>query len=608
MKIKKENIVDLISGFDTILRKMDQGQKNAKSTIQGVDPVHKKSVQNLLDYLAFRSFDVRRMQKQLKNLGMTRFANAEQHIRASVLTVRSLLGFVIGEEPSEALQKQWSIKKVGKILDKKNKILFGERFHRRRGRIMVTLPSEAADNPDLVKKMMEHGLDIARINCAHDNQDVWSKMIANIRRASKELDRPIKIAMDLAGPKIRTGEIVKGPKVLRCKPTKDSMGTVTKPARMTLVPESEGFLGAQTVPIKSKKLNSILMGDVMTLVDGRGKHRKITVVEIEHNRIVVESDQTVYFVPGTVLIKSTDILEEYVVGDIPQLEQVILLKEGDELWVTKTGIGHPSRTDDNGQLVQPASISCQVPEVFDYIKPGHGIFFDDGKIGGIIIEVGKENFKVAITLAKSNGSKLRALKGINFPDSRFGFSGLTEKDREDLPFVVRNADIINFSFVNRPEDVAELYEELSLLDTPVQMGIICKIETQLGYENLIPILLAAMKSKNIGIMIARGDLAIETGWHNLGKIQDEILSLCGAAHIPVVWATQVLEGLAKKGLPSRSEITDATAALKAECIMLNKGKYILDAITLLDSILSKMEPSQNKKEPMLAKLERSHPK
>ena len=211
-------------------------------------------------------------------------------------------------------------------------------------------------------------------------------------------------------------------------------------------------------------------------------------------------------------------------------------------------------------------------------------------------------------MAKSNGSKLRALKGINFPDSRFGFSGLTKKDREDLPFVVRNADIINFSFVNKPEDVAELYEELSLLDTPVQMGIICKIETQLGYENLIPILLAAMKSKNIGIMIARGDLAIETGWHNLGKIQDEILSLCGAAHIPVVWATQVLEGLAKKGLPSRSEITDATAALKAECIMLNKGKYILDAISLLDSILSKMEPSQNKKEPMLAKLERSHPK
>ena len=104
-------------------------------------------------------------------------------------------------------------------------------------------------------------------------------------------------------------------------------------------------------------------------------------------------------------------------------------------------------------------------------------------------------------------------------------------------------------------------------------------------------------------MIARGDLAVETGWDTIGKVQEEILLFCGAAHVPVVWATQVLENLAKKGLPSRSEITDATTAIQAECIMLNKGPYINKAIGLLDTILSNLEANHDKKEVMLPKLD-----
>ena len=135
------------------------------------------------------------------------------------------------------------------------------------------------------------------------------------------------------------------------------------------------------------------------------------------------------------------------------------------------------------------------------------------------------------------------------------------------------------------------------------MDVILKIETKFAVANLTEILLAAMQAQSIGVMIARGDLAVETGWDNIGKVQEEILQLCGAAHVPVVWATQVLENLAKKGLPSRSEITDATIALQAECIMLNKGPYINRAISLLNSILSDMEANHEKKEVMLPKLE-----
>ncbi|MEM9849349.1 MAG: pyruvate kinase, partial [Bacteroidota bacterium] len=219
-----------------------------------------------------------------------------------------------------------------------------------------------------------------------------------------------------------------------------------------------------------------------------------------------------------------------------------------------------------------------------------------------ITDVDEGVFEVEISRARATGAKLMAYKGINFPDSELGFSGLTEKDRTDLAFVAAQADIVNFSFVNRPQDVTELYEELRKLGALERLGIVLKIETQFGFENLVPILLEAMKTGNVGVMIARGDLAIETGWENIGQIQQEMLSICGAAHIPVIWATQVLENLAKSGLPSRSEITDATTALRAECVMLNKGPYINQAIELLDIILSKMEASQNKNEAMLPRL------
>ena len=106
----------------------------------------------------------------------------------------------------------------------------------------------------------------------------------------------------------------------------------------------------------------------------------------------------------------------------------------------------------------------------------------------------------------------------------------------------------------------------------------------------------------MGVMIARGDLAIETGWENIARVQSEILSLCYAAHIPNIWATQVLENLAKKGIPSRAEITDAATSLRSECVMLNKGPHITNAIRFLDHILRTLEEYQDKNAPMLPKM------
>jgi pyruvate kinase len=206
-----------------------------------------------------------------------------------------------------------------------------------------------------------------------------------------------------------------------------------------------------------------------------------------------------------------------------------------------------------------------------------------------------------ITYAKDKGSKLKADKGINFPESKLKISGLTAKDKQDLAFVAENADTVNLSFVNKSDDVALYLKEITKYDR--RPGLILKIETQKGFKNLPHILLHAMKTYPVGVMIARGDLAIETGWKNFASIQEEIMRISEAAYIPVVWATQVLDNLAKKGVPTRSEITDAALAQRAECVMLNKGTYIEKAVKTLDKILRRMQKFQNKKQTILPQLE-----
>jgi pyruvate kinase len=215
--------------------------------------------------------------------------------------------------------------------------------------------------------------------------------------------------------------------------------------------------------------------------------------------------------------------------------------------------------------------------------------------------VERDRITVEITRAKPGGTKLRAHKGLNLPETSLGLFGLTDKDREDLRFVASHADGVNVSFVNHPDDVEDLLDEMESVGGE-HLGLILKIETRLGFRHLPGILLAAMEWPRVGVMIARGDLAVEGGWTHLAQIQEEILCVCEAAHVPVVWATQVLDRLAKQGLPTRSEISDVMMAERAECVMLNKGPYITRAIRTLDSILKSMQDYQRKKSTLLPAL------
>ncbi|HEY5975362.1 MAG TPA: pyruvate kinase, partial [Geobacteraceae bacterium] len=264
--------------------------------------------------------------------------------------------------------------------------------------------------------------------------------------------------------------------------------------------------------------------------------------------------------------------------------------------------------DSHGRLVSPASVGCSLPEVFADVRPGERIWLDDGMIGGIIRSVNADRIVVEITLTRPGGAKLRAEKGINLPDSRLSLSALTAKDLEDLRFVVRHAHMVGMSFIQDVADIYALQEELDRLEAP-NLGVVLKIETRRGFEMLPDLLLAAMRRPAVGVMIARGDLAVECGYERLSEVQEEILWLSEAAHVPVIWATQVLDSLAKSGLPSRAEITDAAMGSRAECVMLNKGPHITSAIKVLDNILQRMEEHVTKKSALLRQLrwwERSH--
>ncbi len=219
----------------------------------------------------------------------------------------------------------------------------------------------------------------------------------------------------------------------------------------------------------------------------------------------------------------------------------------------------------------------------------------------MIESVHDHHLLVRITHARPGGERLRAEKGINLPDTHMDVSALTRRDLADLAVVARHADIVGLSFVRSVDDVARLQARLAKARGRCR-GILLKVEARRAFELLPELILEAMLSPAIGIMIARGDLAVECGYERLAEVQEEILWICEAAHVPVVWATQVLETLAKTGQPSRAEITDAAMSERAECVMLNKGPHVLEAVDLLERILRRMEAHQHKKRAMLRRL------
>jgi pyruvate kinase len=464
--------------------------------IEGRDADRDASARNLLQYLALRRRDLRELQDPLVALGLSSLGHSEGHVQASVDAVLDALSAIVNHPLApRSRPAPIDFAHSREVLAVRTGALLGPVPRRRPTRIMVTMPTEAASDPALVREMLVAGMDCMRINCAHDAEPEWRAMLDNLRLAEDQTRRMARVVVDLPGPKLRTGP-------LASQPTSDRKGDYLR------------------------------------------------------------------------------------------------LGIGDRLLLTRDP---PAAVSGSGEC-PPAQIGCSLAEAFAVTLRGHHVWLDDGKLGGVVELVDRDSIELRITAAGAKGSKLRAGKGINLPDAVLDIDLLGTHSEEALQFAAECADIVGLSFVSRARDVKRVHAYLDQHARP-EVGMILKIETRRAFEHLPGLLLAALGGERpAGVMIARGDLAVECGYERLAEVQEEILWLCQAAHVPVIWATQVLDQLAKTGRPSRAEITDAAMGVQAECVMLNKGPRIVEAISVLDDILRRMEQHQRKKRSQLPRL------
>lgn len=592
----------LIDELWQLRESMLEVESQLAAQIKAVGRDYRPSARNLAHYLALRQKDHRLLQERLAVLGVSSLGRAEAHVLANLDKVLGILYRLRGRPwQSHAVEEPIGFEQSRKLLDKHTSALLGKPAPGRRVRIMVTLPSEAANDPDLVHRLVAAGMDIARINCAHDDAKAWRAMARHVRRAAKATKHPVRILMDLCGPKLRTGPLPNTACVAKLRPQRDDFGRVTAPARLGLYAATRParIEGADLcVGVAGDWLARLAVNDSLTTTDTRGAQRKLRIVETRRDGVLAECDQTVYLAPGTLIKhrhnKSRNASATPIV-ELPCKPASLTLHRGDMLLLTAGKAGTGITADGR------AEISCTLPEIISQVREGEPIWFDDGRIGGQILRVAPQELEVRITHARETGERLAGDKGINLPESALNLPALTAKDLEDLVVVAKEADLVGLSFVQRTSDVEELRKHLRNLHAE-HLGIILKIETRRSFENLPQLLFAAMTCKAAGIMIARGDLAVECGYERLAEVQEEILWAAEAAHLPVIWATQVLETMAKTGRPSRAEITDAAMGERAECVMLNKGPHIVDAIRALDDILRRMQDHQKKKRSLLRAL------
>jgi pyruvate kinase len=278
-------------------------------------------------------------------------------------------------------------------------------------------------------------------------------------------------------------------------------------------------------------------------------------------------------------------------------EVIARVSAGDRLLLAKTR----EAGERAGKGAKLPLVGCTLPSIVDDLHEGERVFYDDGKVCGVVRSAANGLAEVEITHTLKPHAKLRHDKGLNFPDSRLKLPSLTEKDLQDLDFVVRHADLVGLSFLRHERDIQQLREELRRRDAE-QIGIVLKIETLEAFGELPRLLLASMQGPRVGVMVARGDMAVELGYERLAEAQEEILWLCEAALVPVIWATQVLDTLNKTGVPSRAEVTDAAMSGRAECVMLNQGEHLAEAVRFLCGVLDRMQEHQAKKRSLLRRL------
>jgi len=340
---------------------------------------------------------------------------------------------------------------------------------------IVCTVGPASESPEVLEQLIDHGMNVARLNMSHGSQAWHEGAITTLRKVAKRKGMPIAILVDLQGPRIRVGSFVGG-------------GMPLEPGQSVNVVGSPEHVRQQDQPL----------------------------------------------------------------SDIQRIP-----------------IRYPALTKD--------------------IRQGARILMDDGLIELVVKKVQKKHLLCTV----KTGGILKPHKGVNFPGSQLSTPALTEKDLDDLRFALaHHVDYIALSFVRSPDDVNRLKKRIKSLGKDVP--VIAKIERSEAVKTLDHILHSAE-----GVMIARGDLAIEMSPEDIPVLQKRIIASANSQHRFVITATQMLESMTAHRTPTRAEATDVANAVfdGTDAVMLSAetstGRYPTESVKVMDRIIRKAEGEES---------------
>ena len=452
--------------------------------------------------------------------------------------------------------------------------------------MLVTLPSAAADDPALIPELVSSGMDVAWIHCAHHPRELWAALAGQVRTAAQTQQRPCRIAMDLAGPRLRTGPLPSLPGVVAARPERDRYGRLVQPVRILALPQGsapppESDPQLVLLPVVGNSWRQLDSGDRLRSRDASGRWRELVVDRRLDHGVVLHCRQHCRFIAGLVFRQEGGPVRLEVAA-LPECPGELLLRRGDRLRLGGETIGHQA-----SPALGPARVGCSLPEVLGDLEAGQRVLFDEGRIGAVVVTPAGRHSRAAaaaaaaaaadpyahahdssepelepeleleveleIVEARPKGSHLRAGKGINLPDTRLRRPALSARERDDLCVACRHADLVIASGVRSGDDIACLRRALAEQGSPCP-GLVLRIETRQAFLNLPRLLLAAMAAPiPLGVMIARDALAVECGRDGLSAIEQEIQRVCAAAHVPCIRAA------------------NAAVAPRVEALMCNQG-------------------------------------
>jgi pyruvate kinase len=562
----------------SLLAAVDAEEAKRRAAIDAVLPRHRAGALNLAHYLALRTRDLRKLQLSLAALGLSSLGRSEGHVRD---TLERLCAWLSGGPAPESLLGRAEAE--GR-LHENTRALLGARPKNRHVYIMVTAPDAAQAPPQWAGELLEAGADMLRINGAQGRPEDWTALAAAFKARAAALGRPGRILVDLPGPKLRAEIRQLEEAVLHLPRRKDRRGRTLAPTEVLLV--AEYAEGAQ-LPVPAAWLAQLRAGDRIAFLDAGGRERELAVHGRAPGGVMAHCERSLYLAGGLLLAwrRGDALLGEGRAGALPPQPRELRLAPGERFVLNASGL------DADPDL---PVLALSEPRLLAAVREGERVVLDDGRLTAVVESAAPDALQCRVQAAARAPQRVRSGKGVAFPDSALSLGELGPRDEAALAFALEHADAVGVSYLAGPRDVALVGERLRGA-ARAGLGMVLKIETRRALENLPEILFEALKHHPVGLMIARGDLAVELSFERLAEMQEELLWFGEACHLPVVWATQVLDSLAHSGVPTRAEITDAAMAARAECVMLNRGPYAADAVRMLAGIIAKMEAHQFKK-------------